>query len=121
MNIANDTPHILHICLPEDWEKAKTQGEYKPASYSTDGFIHCSSPRQILQVANTVYHGNTKLYLLWINPSKLQAPLKWEISGSQPFPHIYGVLNLEAVEAVYDFIPDSDMVFRIIPGLSDHT
>lgn len=120
MEIIQDSPYILHICLPEDWTKTKTQREYKPSSLDTDGFIHCSSPHQILQVVNTFYHGNAKLYLLWINPSKLKAPLKWEISGDQSFPHIFGSLNLDAVDAVYNFRPDQDMVFRIIPGLSDH-
>lgn len=120
MNAAGDPPYILHICLPEDWQAAIVEGQYQPNSLNDVGFIHCSTPAQILHVANTFYHTDHELLLLWIKTSKLNTPLKWEVAEGEVFPHIYGGLNLEAVVDVYDFVADGDQYFRVIPGLAEH-
>jgi uncharacterized protein (DUF952 family) len=41
--------------------------------------------------------------LLWIDPRKLDAQVRWEPSDGQIFPHLYGPLNVEAVQAVQEF------------------
>ena len=45
------------------------------------------------------YQGEKNLLLLTIDPSKVSAPLKYELAPSlnEEFPHIYGALNLDAV------------------------
>jgi len=50
--------------------------------------------------------------LLWVDPHKVEAELRWEASGGEQYPHLYGPLNLEAVLAVQDFVPDGDGIFR---------
>ena len=74
-------------------------------------------------VANKYYRGATDMVLVHINPAALTSPLKWEppahIDGSpslpdEPrFPHIYGVINLDAVIRVIDFPPNLDGSFDL--------
>ena len=105
---------LTHICPRAAWEKAKHSGEYHPASLNSEGFIHCSTPQQVLNTANRYYHGARELVLLWIAPANLSAEVRWETSVGELFPHIYGPLNLEAVLAVTDFDADADGVFRTL-------
>ena len=106
---------ILHICPAEDWNKAIKDRLYRAASLETEGFIHCSKPEQILAVANRYFSGVEELVLLWLDPGKLTAELRYEISEGDVYPHIYGPLNLETVFAVTKISPESDGVFRTFP------
>jgi uncharacterized protein (DUF952 family) len=112
----SETPYILHICTFDDWQ-APQKGGYRPASFDEIGFIHCSTPQQLLKVANSYYPAMPDLLVLWIDPAKLNVPLKWEVVEGNNFPHIYGPLNPQAVVAFYNFTPDSDGIFREIPGI----
>lgn len=112
-------PFIFHICHSNDWNSAIDKGEYKPHSFDIDGFIHCSTCQQLLKVANIYYQNESNLKLIWIDPAKLIAPLKWEENDGDVFPHIYGAINLSAVIEAFDFIPDKDGIFRNIPGCEE--
>ena len=111
--------HILHICSLEDWQAAQEAGEYRVDSLTTEGFIHCSRPEQVIDVANRYFSGadggRADLLLVWMDPSKLTAELRWEPSEGDIYPHLYGPLNLAAVIQVSTFLPDDDGVFRHIP------
>ncbi|GAB4503052.1 MAG: DUF952 domain-containing protein [Anaerolineales bacterium] len=115
-------PPILHLASRTAWLAAVDQGCYRPDSLLTEGFIHCSKPAQIVEVANAFYHGQPGLVLLVIEPTRLTSELKWEApSGLAPsqahandlFPHIYGPLNLEAVTEVIPFEPTEDGTFKL--------
>src|SRR5438270_371752 len=70
---------ICHIARGEEWEAAQEEeagGEYKPAQLEEDGFIHCSMPKQVEQVANEPFTGGEGLVLLWIAASL--AHLEWQ-------------------------------------------
>ena len=74
-------------------------------------------------VANKYYRGATDMVLVHIDPAALTSLLKWEspahIDGSpslpdEPlFPHIYGVINLDAVSQVIDFPSNPDGSFDL--------
>ena len=106
---------ILHITSKTEWLAAQNRGEYVAPSLQSEGFIHCSTEKQVLHVANAFYRGRTDLVLLKLDEVKLNPELKWEPpagpkapghSDSDLFPHIYGPINLTAVESVLDFEPD---------------
>lgn len=121
---------IIHLTTQHDWETAQRLGEYRAASLASEGFIHCSTAEQILKVANFLYRGQSDLILLWLEPERVHAEIRWEPpvhpapSSETPlepkkdelFPHIYGTINLDAVVKVVDFLPDADGTFRHIPG-----
>jgi uncharacterized protein (DUF952 family) len=108
---------IVHLCSRSAWQAALRAGEYHPPSLETEGFIHCSRPGQIVDVANLFFPGVRDLALLWIDPQQVRAEIRWDAVGEQVFPHIYGPLNLAAVLAVGDFSPGADGVFRRESGL----
>lgn len=117
---------IAHICALADWSDAQEQGAYRAVSLLSEGFTHCSTAAQVLEVANSYYLGESGLVLLWIDPQRLDVPLRWEApshpAGSngkthagELFPHIYGPVSLDAVIAVCPLEPDADGVYRFLP------
>ncbi len=94
---------IVHLCPRMDWEAAQQAGAYRPTSLDTEGFIHCSRPEQIAGVAERFFQGQRDLVLLWIDPALVRAPIRWEATDGELFPHIYGPLNLDAVIRVTAF------------------
>jgi len=106
---------IFHITSQNEWLEAQQRGEYVAPSLQTEGFIHCSTDKQVAHVANAFYRGRNDLVLLVIDESKLTSELKWEapagppasgISVTDSFPHVYGSIALTAVADVLDFKPD---------------
>jgi uncharacterized protein (DUF952 family) len=106
---------IVHICSLEDWQSAQTAGVYRSDSLESEGFIHCSRPEQVVEVANRYYNGRTDLLLLWVDPSNLAGELRWEASDESIYPHVYGPINLADITQVSEFPPDKDGIFRSIP------
>jgi uncharacterized protein (DUF952 family) len=119
---------ILHITSKSEWLEAQNRGEYVAPSLQSGGFIHCSTEKQVLRVANAFYRGRTDLVLLQLDETKLTSALKWEppagppapgISPADKFPHIYGPINLTAVIAAVDFPPKSaSATFSLPPQLN---
>lgn len=101
---------ILHITSKAAWEIAQKNGFYSAPSLETEGFIHCSTPAQVIATAERFYAGQRGLALLVIDPTRVQVEVKYEAGTDKPdelFPHIYGTLNLDAVTRVLDFASDS--------------
>lgn len=105
---------ILHVAKYEQWEKAKLEGVYSNNSLDSQGFIHCSTSKQIVKVANDLFHGQKGLVLLYIASGKVQSEIRYENAGNgERFPHIYGPLNIDAVIKVAEFEPAKDGKFRL--------
>ena len=104
---------LLHICSPPEWAQAQRRGEHRPDSLRDAGFVHLSTPQQVLLPANRIYAGRTDLMLLHINTSRLEAPLRWEPGDATDpapmlFPHLYGLVPTSAVIAVTEYRPGED-------------
>lgn len=93
---------IYHLALSADWESEPT----RPYSTSTigmtladAGFIHCSFPAQVQQVADMAYRGRCDVLLLEIDPARLTSKIEVENldGGDEAFPHIYGPIDRDAV------------------------
>lgn len=117
---------IFHITSKEEWSGAQAKGEYTAPSLASEGFIHLSTDRQVVNVADAFYRGRTDLVLLAVDESKLTAELKWEapagppaetISESDLFPHLYGPLNLDAVASILGFQPNPATGAFTLPNL----
>ena len=94
-----ESEYIYHVTTQKEWEQAKINGEYKPAGYDQEGFIHCSIDRQVEGVLNRFYKGQTGLIKLKIEKVKVSRPVLFELAVDldEVFPHIYGPLNLDSV------------------------
>lgn len=109
---------IYHIISKEAWMIARENRLYEPPSLQTDGFIHCSTEEQVSGVANTLYTGRTDLFVLGIQEDQVEAEIVYEdlYEMNQLYPHIYGGLNLNAVQKMYRFEPDEEGVFAFQPS-----
>jgi uncharacterized protein (DUF952 family) len=105
---------ILHITQHHQWENAKLIGCYRGDTLDKEGFIHCSTPRQIVPTANRFFANQQGLVLLCIDADKVIPEIKYEgVATDELFPHIYGSLNLDAVFQVIDFEPSEDGLFTV--------
>lgn len=117
---------ILHITSRAEWQTAQARGDYRAPSLETEGFIHMSTSKQVIRVANAFYRGQNSLVLLVVDETRVSSQVKWEapagasasgISQDDKFPHVYGPLNLNAVIDVLDFNPDADGNFQLPASL----
>jgi len=103
--------YIYHIATAADWEQARRDGQYtvstRGRTLAEEGFIHASTAAQVAPVANAFYQGVSDLVLLVIDPERVGPELRYELVPGQPdpYPHIYGPLNLDAVVATRPLTP----------------
>ncbi len=99
-----ESDYIYHITTRRQWAEALEQNHYDSDTLATEGFIHCSTEPQVAGVLERYYKGKSDLVKLRINKSKIERPLIFELAGSidEVFPHIYGSLNINAVEEVIE-------------------
>jgi uncharacterized protein (DUF952 family) len=93
---------IYHIATHKDWTQANTIGYYQPAAFTTEGFIHACKAEQIEGVLQRHFKITKGLLVLAIEEKKLLAPHAFVFvqAVNEEFPHIFGNINLDAVEAI---------------------
>lgn len=97
--------YIYKIITAADWLALQTETHYVHESLAQEGFIHFALENQILAVANKHFSDKTDLRLIAVNPARLEFPWVMEDLKNKGilYPHLYGLLNADAVEAVYVF------------------
>ncbi len=97
---------IYHITTRAEWERALEQGSYRAESLATEGFIHASTVGQVAGSANRFFSGREGLVVLRIELDRLSVPIDWAMSqhSPDPFPHLLGPLNLDAVVEVVPLV-----------------
>lgn len=93
---------IFHITTGSDWKKAGERGYYETDSLKNEGFIHCCQEEQVAGVLERYFKGKRDLLRLEIETDKLTSPFyyEWSPSIADTFPHIYGVINLDAIKNI---------------------
>ncbi|MGV0643466.1 DUF952 domain-containing protein [Mycolicibacterium sp. XJ879] len=112
---------LVHLCGADEWRAAQEVGEHRPASLTTSGFVHLSTPEQVHLPANRLYGGRADLVLLRIDPARLSSPVRWEPGVpadpmGMEFPHLYGPLPISAVISVTPYLPDAHGRFAPPPS-----
>jgi len=113
-----DRPVIYHLTSASEWRSARQAGDYRVSTLGTTldqvGFVHCSRAGQVAGVANRFYREQTDLVLLTIDEQRVRPEVRYEaVPGSaEPFPHVYGPLNLDAVVEVTPFAPGPSGAFH---------
>lgn len=107
--------YILHITTRSAWGNAQLVGHYDGDTLSSEGFIHCSNPDQVVTVANARFRTQRDLVVLGIDRTRVTATIQDENleGGSTLFPHIYGPLNIDSVVAVFDLAPTANGRFAL--------
>ena len=75
------TARITHVAERDAWVSAQEGGTYAAPSLEREGFIHCSTPWQVVRVANLIMPGRDDLVLLVIDPSRLESKVIFEEIG----------------------------------------
>ncbi len=97
---------IYHVAAGADWDRARREGAYRPASLATEGFVHASRAEQLPGVARRFFAGRRDLVLLTVDPARLACEVRWEEGEpGETFPHVYGPIDLQAVVDVRPFDP----------------
>lgn len=108
---------LFHIARQAEWERAQREGAYRVSTLGkhleTEGFIHLSLAHKVKAVADLIYRGMPDLMLLELDADRLAAPVRFERApgGGEEFPHLYGEIPPDAVEAVRPYQPRPDGTF----------
>lgn len=116
---------LYHIATAADWEQAQQDGEYRTStrgrSLGEEGFIHASTAAQVLPVADMLFLDEPEdLVLLVLDTGRIGAEIRDEPvpGGADPFPHIYGPLDVAAVVRAVPLGRDETGGFRWPDGLN---
>lgn len=95
-------PIIYHVTTAAEWTTAKEKGIYETPSLHTEGFIHCSEEHQVAGVLERYFAGKASLVKLVIDTDKLTSRYvqEWSPSTQDTFPHIYGPIDMEAINDI---------------------
>jgi uncharacterized protein (DUF952 family) len=109
---------IYHITRKENLPAVLAGGDYAGDTLQTEGFIHCSTAAQVIEVANRRFQGQPGLVLLLIETGLVRPEIRYENleGGSALFPHIYGPINRDAIQKIIDLIPGQDGFFAFPEG-----
>ena len=90
---------IYKIATAALWREAEENGRFTGAPIDiADGFIHFSTAGQARETAAKHFAGQTDLVLVAVDGARLGEALRYEVSrGGALFPHLYGVLDKNAV------------------------
>jgi uncharacterized protein (DUF952 family) len=107
---------IFKIVPRAEWAEV-TDAFEGSAHDRADGFLHFSTGPQLPETLRCYYAGQDDLLLVAVDASNLGGNLKWEHSPSrgEDFPHLYGVLLMNAVLWVKPLAKDADGNF-LLPG-----
>ena len=94
---------IYRAMLQDEWENICERQYFGEEEMRQYGFIHCATAETILSILES-YYKNTEdpIVLLCINTDLVIHQIKWEDPSytGVDFPHIYCLLNLNAVDRV---------------------
>jgi uncharacterized protein (DUF952 family) len=91
---------VFHIVAPDVWAEAAGHGEYVPAAFADDGFVHFSFADQVARVANALYRDASRLVVVEIDPAGLDLVVEDCYEAGEGFPHVYQPIPTSAAVAV---------------------
>lgn len=102
---------LWHLAHAADWEAARASGRYEVSTRGRtlrqEGFIHCSYPHQLGQVARTFFADDPEpLVVLELDRDALaRHGVRVRVeevphAGGQRFPHVFGPITPDAVTSV---------------------
>lgn len=103
--------YIIHSVNKEEFETEIKTGSYGRKSLEKCGYIHCSDLDTYYLVAPNFKDDMSERLILLIDTDKVNADIRWEDGGGLDFPHIYGLLEKDAISVVFDHIWSKDRVW----------
>ena len=99
---------IIHSLTKEFWDTYKDKDFYGDYSLNKFGFIHCSDINTYHLVATNFKSEDKEMILLVIDTEKVNSKIDWEDlrNCGVKFPHIYGLLNKDAIITILPHLWD---------------
>lgn len=113
MYASGGDPHIYLLISDADYRAAVEKGTLYEDSLETQGFIHASPADQLTRVANKYYLDVEDVRVMVVTTAQVDAIVKWEPATGGLYPHIYGPLNMDAVDYVVPVSPGADGMYDI--------
>jgi uncharacterized protein (DUF952 family) len=105
---------IFHIVDRATWAAAVATGEYVPAAFAQDGFVHFSFADQVAGVANARYRDQAELIVVEFDVDPSDVVVEDSYGSGVEFPHIYRPIRTADAIAQHELHRDraGDWVFR---------
>ena len=112
---------ILHCMRKSMWEQRKQKTSWGKCDIEAEGFIHCSTIEYFWRVAPNFFDVPDDLVLVCIDESKLTSEVRYEDGDNcgREYPHVYGVVNNDAVVMVLPFLKNEDGSYKKNPEFGD--
>jgi uncharacterized protein (DUF952 family) len=106
---------IYHFISQSDLAKFLSPTDFSLPSLESEGFIHCSTLEQVVDVANFLAPYDEEMQLLEIDTTKVKPEVRFEdaMQDGRLFPHIYGPLNRDAIVAIHHLEWDGEDGYRL--------
>ena len=112
---------ILHATTKKSWSSCENLDFYGEHCINNCGFIHCSDIDTYHLVAPKFKNEVEEMVILVINTCKVSSKILWEdFNGTGvSFPHIYGMLNKDAIVTILphiwnknkEWVPNRELIF----------
>lgn len=103
--------YIIHSVNKKEYEEEIKTGYYGKKSIEKFGFVHCSDLDTYYLVAPNFKDDYNERIILLIDTDKVDEEIKWEDAQGVEFPHIYGLLNKDAVEGVFEHLWSDERIW----------
>lgn len=88
---------LFTLATKSEWKSYSASGMYKPSSFVEKGFISCYLGNQVEKAANDFFNEENELFLIVIDPLRIQVPIKHEKKDGEVYPNLYGAFSIDAV------------------------
>lgn len=88
---------LFTLITKPEWKVYSSSGIFEPESLAEIGFIKCYHGNQVEAAANEFFTEHNEIFLIVIDPLRIQVPLKNEKSGTETYPNLYGSFSIDAV------------------------
>lgn len=72
-------------------------GMFSSPDFDETGYIRCFESKQVQTTANSIYPDQDQLFLIVIDPLRIQHPIKREKTEEGQFLNVYGCFSIDAV------------------------
>ena len=112
---------IIHCMRKTTWQERKDKECLGKRNIEADGFIHCSTVEYFWRVAPNFSDIKEEPVLVCIDESKLKSEVRYEDGDNcgRAYPHVYGLINREAIIDVLPFLRNEDGTYKKNPEFAD--
>lgn len=120
---------MFHLVLASEWKAGWRDGQYTPARFAADGFVHCCEDAATTLMVATAYFSRAaeEVLVVELDEALLGVEVRREapvsVDGAahahhdgRKFPHVYGPIPAKAVVRVVSLSSFEQRVRPISPG-----